>query len=337
MKGSEIIAKELIRNGVSHIFGIPGTHNLSFYDALTKTEIKSIKTTQEQSAVFMADVYGRVSHNPGLVVVTSGPGALNTVNGVAQAYVESSPVVVLSSQINKKLWGKGCYHELKNPNVQLNIFREITKWSTRILNSNEIVGEIRKAFYKSYEGRPRPIFIEIPEDVFEEECDYIEIDIARPKKLKAKQNESDKVIELVKKSNKPLIFAGGGILISGAKGELKEFSTISKIPIVTTVMGKSAIEGSFHLNLGLGSGIIGSNRAKEYLKDADLIIAIGTRFDEIATGFFSLKLNGKLVHIDIDPTEFNKNYMEEISVVADAKMFLTQMINEIKKLNFTND
>jgi acetolactate synthase-1/2/3 large subunit len=334
MKGAELFVKCLEAEGVKHVFGIPGTHVLAVYDELHKTGIKSIQVTHEQGAGFAADVYARTTKKPSVVLVTSGPGALNTVNSVAQAFVESAPLIIFATNVNKHLWGKGCYHELEHPDSQLKIFKEITKYTVRVNSANEIPKIVSDAFKKAVEGRPRPVFVEIPENVFEEETTekaIVQVSISTP----TIENEKiENFFNILEKSKNPLIIAGGGIIISSAEEELKEFSEALNIPVSTTIMGRSAIPTNHKLCVGYCGPAVALMSTIKLVMEADTIIAIGTRFDELATGFFSLKLNGKLIHIDIDETEFGKNYPCEMKIKGDAKDFLKKAIAQIKAGKF---
>jgi len=329
--GSKTLVKSLETQNVKYIFGIPGTHVLSVYDELSRSSIKTILVTQEQSAGFMADVYGRVSHTPGVILVTSGPGLLNTVNATAQAFVESSPVVIIGSQCNQKLWGKGLYHELKSPNVQLNIFKEITKISKRVHKAEEISHSVSEIFFEVTNERARPVFLEIPEDVFEQSAKNSICTIKKEYKKKPSKEELNQFMKLLELSSNPILIAGGGVVSSESQLELLEFSKLLNIPITNTFMGKSACPTDFENYAGLCSGILAIEETRDLLKESDLVIALGTRFNEIGTGFFTLKLSRNLVHVDIDPTEFNKNYSASLTILSDIKEFLKEVTNLIKK------
>ena len=331
MKGAEILVKSLKIQGVKHIFGIPGNHVLSLYDALRNSNIKTILATHEPSVGFMADAYGRVTREPGIAVVTAGPGALNLVNSVAQAYVESSPMVIIAAQCHMDKLGRGCYHEMEHPEVQYNIFKDITKWRTKILKPEEISEKISEAFYQARVGRQRPVYIEIPENVFEEECEYFPSERKFVKRKKAEENKINNAVKLLLDAKFPIIFAGGGVIDSGALDELKELSELLEIPVATTLMGKSSIPENHHLSLGCGSGGAGNLAAREIMPKADVMLAVGCRFDEVGTGFFTVKIPKTLIHIDIDDKEINRNYKASLGIVGDAKTVLIQIITKLKK------
>lgn len=331
--GAEALVKSLEVNGVKYVFGIPGTHILAVYDRIAASSVKSILVTHEPSAGFMADVYGRVSKKPGVILLTSGPGALNVVNAIAQAYVESSPVVTIASQVNQKLWGKGAYHELKSPDVQFEIFKQITKLSSRASTAKEIPRLIDEAISEAVDGRNRPVYLEIPENLFEEPSS----DIQSKKNITIKRrpaiSELKEFINKINLAKRPIIIAGGGIVSSQAQKELEIFSERLNIPIATTFMGKSACRSDYIGNIGLCSGILADETTNNAINNSDLIIGIGTRFDELATGFFSLKMPNEFIHIDIDSSEFNRVYPATLTINSDAKQFLIMAIDSIKSIS----
>jgi len=336
MKVSEAVIKMLEHKNVKYVFGIPGAHILSLYDELSRSNIKSIQVTQEQSAGFMADGYARIAHEPGIILTTAGPGVLNVINSIAQAYVESSGVFLIGANCKQNLWGRGCYHELKTPDVQINILKEITKYSGRVIEGVEVWSTMSRAFDLCYSGRPRPVYVEFPEDVFEADAGELLLFESNKGLPEISPIEVESVLELLSKSKKPLIIAGGGVVIAQAQEELINFAQKLSIPVTTTIMGKSSCPSSFSYNFGFCGPFFSNSATISKVLDADLIIALGTRFDELATGFFSLKLNGKLIHIDIDSSELNKNYKCDLSVVSDVKIFLSKINQEIDKRGVFN-
>ncbi len=337
MNGALLLIKSLEDQGVKHIFGIPGNHVLGLYDAFRESSIEHILGTHEPSIGFMADAYGRVTREPGVVVVTAGPGVLNLVNPTAQAYSESSPMVIIAAQCDMNKWGKGCYHELEHPEAQMSIFQDITKWQTRITKAEEIPIKISEAFFQSKYGRHRPVYVEIPENIFYQEANYKKSDLKKYRHKKINKSTIDKIIQALLSSNFPVIFAGGGIVSSGASQELLRLAELLEIPIATTLMGKGSICEDHSLSLGYGTGKIGTPSAIDAIDRADLMLAIGCRFDEVATGFFTLKPPERIIHIDIDPEELNKNYPAYIAVIGDAKTILSQINGEIVKKGLRND
>lgn len=335
MKGAEILVKALEEEGVRYVFSIPGNHTLSVHDALNKSSIKSIIPTHEPAVGFMADVYGRITREPGVALLTVGPGALNTVNPVAQAYVESSPIVVIASQCDSSKWGKGLYHEMEHPEVQTEIFKEITKWQTRINSADEISEKITNAFYHAKNGRPRPVYVEIPENIFIQETEYVPHQRKEVPKKEAKRSEINEVINILLEAESPVIYAGGGVKSSNASQELIELAELLEIPVATSLMGKGVIPEDHKLSLGCGAGRLGNKAAVHLVTNADVMLAIGTRFNEVGTGFFTLDIPPNLVHIDIDEKEINKNYQATLGIVGDAKIVLRQLLDGLSKRKIT--
>jgi acetolactate synthase-1/2/3 large subunit len=333
MKGAEILVKSLESQGVEVVFGIPGNHNLALYDELSKSKIKRILATHEPSAGFMADAYGRVSGEPGVAIVTAGPGILNMVNPVAQAYVESSPMVIIASQCNSKCYGKGHYHELDNIDAQINIFKNITKWQARAESAAEIPKKISEAFWQAKSGRKRPVYLEIPENIHSEDAtghpNFTKISITQ--KVPAKK-EIESSLAMIASSKSPVIIAGGGVICSNASPELISFAENLNLPVATTVMGKSSIPSNHPLALGCGIGRLGAPAASEIISKSDLMVAVGCRFDEVATGFFTLKVPEKLIIIDIDEREALKRVSPNLCLNGDAKATLEALALEAKKI-----
>lgn len=335
MKGAEILVKALEEEGVRYVFSIPGNHTLSVHDALNKSSIKSIIPTHEPAVGFMADVYGRITREPGVALLTVGPGALNTVNPVAQAYVESSPIVVIASQCDSSKWGKGLYHEMEHPEVQTEIFKEITKWQTRINSADEISEKITNAFYHAKNGRPRPVYVEIPENIFIQEAEYIPHQRKEIPPKEITKPELNRVIDILLNAENPVIYAGGGVKSSNASQELIELAELLEIPVATSLMGKGVIPEDHKLSLGCGAGRLGNKAAVHLVTNADVMLAIGTRFNEVGTGFFTLEIPPNLVHIDIDEKEINKNYQATLGIVGDAKIVLRQLLDGLSKRKIT--
>jgi len=338
LNGAAILVESLKSQGVKHIFGIPGNHILGLYDALGSSSITHILATHEPSVGFMADTYGRVTREPGVAIVTAGPGALNLVNPTAQAYAESSPMVIIAAQCDMRKWGKGCYHELEHPEVQYNIFREITKWQTRITKADDICDKISEAFYQAKIGRHRPVYVEIPENIFSEEGTFTKYEKKSINTyMEVEDSTIKEIVNALLTADLPTIYAGGGVIASGASKELTELSEILDIPVATTMMGKGSIPEDHPSSLGYGTGKIGTLTASEIMDNADVMLAIGCRFDEVGTGFFTLTLPETLIHIDIDKEEIGKNHKATLAVVGDAKTILKQIISEVLQRGIRKD
>ena len=331
MKGSEILVKILEEENVKHLFGIPGDHNLAVYDALKNSPIKVIVPTHEPAVGFMADVYGRITGNPGVALLIAGPGVLNTVNAVAQAYVESSPMIVIATQCDSTQWGKGLYHELKHPDAQMNIFKDITKWQTRVKKADEIPEKISKAINIAMSDRKGPTYVEIPKDIFLQESAYKRPHKTEPQLKRAEQSKVRNAVDILLKAKSPLIYAGGGAKASNASKEILKLAEWLDIPVTTTLMGKGVIPEDHPLFLGCGAGMIGNKPAVNMFLNSDAMLAIGTRFDEVGTGFFTIKVPKNLIHLDIDKGEINRNYPAKVELVGDAKTVLKQILDELSR------
>lgn len=334
MDGAKILVKSLEDQGVKHIFGIPGNHILPVYEQLEKSKIQHILGSHEPGVGFMADGYGRINRKPGVLLLTAGPGVLNAINAIAQAYVESSPVVVIGATCDTRKWGKGCYHELEHPEVQTEILKEITKWHSRIMSPDEIPEKVQIAFHEAVSDRPRPVYLEIPENIFLMEGKYKLLDKLPLKRKKAPTYKIEQIVKDLLGAENPIIYIGGGIRSSDADKEVIELSELMGIPVVTTMMAKGVISEKFKYSLGCGAGYLGTKSALKILGESDLMLAIGTRFDEVGTGFFTLPMPPKLIHIDIDSNELSRNYQPTISVCGDAKVVLGQIIQEIKRRDY---
>jgi acetolactate synthase I/II/III large subunit len=331
MNGAEILVKCLEDQGVKHVFGIPGNHILGIYSALQNSKIQHILGTHEPGIGFMADGYGRITRKPGVLLLTAGPGALNAVNPIAQAYVESSPVVVIAATCDSTKWGKGLYHELEHPEVQTEIFKEITKWNARVNHPDDIPSIIQKAFEEALNGRTRPVYIEIPENIFRMPGKYKRVNHKNFKPKKAPENQIKKAVDMLLQSYNPLIYIGGGTRSSDAGKEIMRLCNLLKISVVTSYMAKGVVPETFKYSVGCGAGLLGTEAAQQEIKNMDCLIAIGTRFNEIGTGFFSLKVPENLIHIDIDPKEIGRNYKPKVGIVGDAKTVVKQLNEAISK------
>jgi acetolactate synthase I/II/III large subunit len=331
MNGAEILVRCLQDQGVKHVFGIPGNHTLPVYAALEGSNITHVLGTHEPGLGYMADGYGRVTATPGVLLLTAGPGALNAVNAVAQAYVESSPVVVIAATCDMRKWGKGLYHELEHPEVQTNIYREVTKLAVRICKASEIPAVMERAFTEATSGRPRPVYVEIPENVFREQGEYASRPHAKAIRTNAPHAGVKAAVDILLSAKNPVVYAGGGVRSSGAAGEVIALCETLKIPVATSMMAKGAIPESFEYSLGCGAGMLGTDASRELLKGVDAMLAIGTRFNEIGTGFFTLPVPKNLIHVDIDAKEIGRNYKAAVALVGDAKAVTAQILEETRK------
>ncbi len=328
---ADILVKCLVDQGVERIFGIPGTHVLAVYDALHRQgSIDVVLTRQEASAAFMADACGRLTGEPSVCLATAGPGVTSLVNGVAEAFVESSPVVVLGGAVPFHTFGRGYYHELRHVDDQMAFMRPFTKWQARIEKAEDVPDVVARAFTEATRGRPRPVYVELPKDVMEEEGE------AEPKRGEATPRNREDIAKikeaasLVKRAERPLILAGGGVLISGAWEELRLMAEALGAPVATTITGKGSLPADHPLHIGVGGGLLALPEVRDVLLQTDLLLALGCRFDEIGSGGWTLPAPEKLIHVNIDPEEFNRQYEATIALQGDVKAVAEDLLGELR-------
>ncbi|MFP4446588.1 MAG: biosynthetic-type acetolactate synthase large subunit [Desulfosudaceae bacterium] len=326
LTGAQIMMKALKEEQVDVIFGYPGGAVLDIYNELLNTDFRHILVRQEQGAVHAADAYARVSGKTGVCLVTSGPGATNTITGIASAYMDSIPVVIFTGQVPTPLIGNDAFQEVDI----VGISRPCTKHNYLVKNVEDLGRTIREAFYIASSGRPGPVLIDIPKDVINAKATY---NVPKTIKLKSYNptyepnlKQLRKVVELIKTARKPVIFSGGGILLSRASRELTDFAHTTGIPVTSSLMGLGAFPGTDPLWLGM-PGMHGTFRANMSLAECDLLIAVGVRFDDRVTGKtdeFAAKAT--IVHVDIDPTSIHKNVAVDIPVVGDCRATLAHLL-----------
>ncbi len=331
MKGAEILIECLKREGVKHIFGYPGGVILDIFDLLyDDPDIKLILTRHEQGATHAADGYARVSGKPGVVLVTSGPGATNTVTGIANAYMDSVPLVVFTGQVPTFLIGNDAFQEADI----VGITRPCTKYNILVKDVKDLAKQIREAFYIATSGRPGPVLIDLPKDVIQGRTEFV-----CPEKIHIRSYNPTyegnvymikKAAQEIGKAKKPVIIAGGGCVISNAHEYLKELAEFTQIPVANTLMGLGSFPVTHEFSLGM-LGMHGTYYANMAVQNSDLIIAIGMRFDDRVTGKTdAFAPNAKIIHIDIDPTSIRKNVRVDIPIVGDVSRVL-QVLNKILK------
>jgi acetolactate synthase-1/2/3 large subunit len=326
----------LHEEGVDTIFGFPGGAVIDIYDQLVKTDIRHILVRHEQGAVHAADGYARASGRVGVCLVTSGPGATNTVSGIASAYMDSSPLVVLTGQVPTHLIGNDAFQEVDI----VGITRPCTKHNYQVTNIEDLASIIKEAFYLARSGRPGPVLVDLPKDVMQAATEYkavkdLKIRTYNPT-YEPNMKQLPKVVELIKEAQRPVVFAGGGITLSGAFEELAAFARKIQAPVTTTLMGLGTFPAKDPLWLGM-IGMHGTYRANMASGECDLLISIGVRFDDRVTGrpdTFAPK--AKIVHIDIDPTSIRKNIPVSIPIVGDCKITL-QSLNRLLDENGLGD
>lgn len=324
MTGAKIIVETLIEQGIDTVFGYPGGSVLNIYDELFKASdrISHYLTCHEQGASHAADAYSRVSGKPGVVIATSGPGATNLVTGIANAYLDSSPIVAITGNVAQALIGKDSFQEVDISGVTM----PITKHNYIVKDITKLADIVREAISIATTGRPGPVLIDVPKDIQLANCDYLPQSAPPPQDHSKLSDESVKdAIELINSSKRPFIYAGGGVVISEASKELLEFSERVDAPVGLSMMGLSAIPGSHPRNLGM-TGMHGKYAASKAMSESDLIIAIGTRFSDRATGSkLEFTKGKKFLHIDIDPAEIGKNIPAYVSVIGNVKDVLTRL------------
>ena len=329
LNGAQIVCESLIREGVDVIFGFPGGVLLPFYDTLaTYSQIRHILVRHEQGAAHAADGYARASGKVGVCLATSGPGATNLVTGIACAYLDSSPLIAITGQVARPFIGKDAFQEIDITGITL----PITKHNYLVMSAAEVARTIKEAFYISCTGRPGPVLLDIPRDVFTEEANFSypdKVDLAGYKPvLRGHPAQIKKAAKLINDAFRPLIIAGRGVIISQGCEELKELAEKTQIPVITTLLGIGSFPEAHVLSFGM-LGMHGTAYANMAVEAADLIIAIGMRFDDRATSKVSGFAPGaKVVHIDIDPAEIGKNVKVDVPIVGDAKHIL-QALNKL--------
>jgi acetolactate synthase-1/2/3 large subunit len=331
IKGNEILMKVLQEEGVDTIFGFPGGAVLDIYDALVKTDIRHILVRHEQGAVHAADGYARASGKVGVCIVTSGPGATNTVTGIASAYMDSVPIVVITGQVNTSLIGNDAFQEVDI----VGITRPCTKHNYLVKKVDDLAKVIKEAFYIARSGRPGPVLVDLPKDLVQSFTEYKTIKDVNLRSYNPTYQPHMKqllrVISLIKKSKKPMIFAGGGVILSGASRELKQFANKIQTPVTASLMGLGGFPASDPLWLGM-IGMHGTYRANMSSAECDLMIAIGVRFDDRVTGKIdTFAPNATIVHIDIDPTSISKNVPVDTPIVGDCKITLKKLNDLLAK------
>jgi len=322
LSGSQILMKALKDEGVEAIFGYPGGAVIGIYDELVKTDIRHVLARHEQGAVHAADGYARASGRVGVCLVTSGPGATNTVTGIASAYMDSIPIVVFTGQVPTALIGNDSFQEVDI----VGITRPCTKHNYLVKDTGDLARIVKEAFYIARSGRPGPVLVDIPKDVANNTVTYKEPGEIKLKSYNPTYNPNvkqlDKVTKLIKQAERPIIFSGGGVILSKASAELTELACKTQIPVTTSLMGLGAFPASNPMWLGM-IGMHGTYRANMSTGVCDLIIAIGVRFDDRVTGKTdAFASQAKIIHIDIDPTSIRKNIPVTIPIVGDCKITL---------------
>lgn len=332
MNGAEALVRSLAAEGVEVVFGLPGVHAMSIYDALyDHREIQYIGVRHEQAAAYMADGYARSTGRVGVCLTTTGPGAANTIAAMTEAYSSSSPVLQICTQIHSTLVdkGKGALHEAKD---QLGLFQTATGWNKRVESAEDIADSVHLAMTKMQTERPRPVQLEIPVDLLTLEADVELPQPQDPPRQAAEENLVRQAAEWLRTSQTPVIWAGGGVIASQATVELLELAELLQAPVMTTFMGKGGIPEDHPLSLG-NWAMASDTRdlLQELLDSSDLMLALGSRFSAMSTGEWSLRLPERLIHINIDPAQTNQNYPAAINIAGDAKRALQDILARLKQ------
>ena len=331
LSGAQIFVEALKQEGVKVLFGFPGGAVLNLYDALFHSDIRHILVRHEQAAVHAADGYARATGSVGVCLVTSGPGATNTVTGLATAYMDSIPVIVFSGQVPTMLIGNDAFQEAD----MLGITRSCTKHNYLVKDVRDLARIIREAFHIARTGRPGPILVDIPKDVTSAvipyvPCRTVELTGYRPT-VEGHPVQISRTLDLLRKARRPVLYVGGGVISSGASTELRKLAEGLQIPVTMTLMGLGAFPGDHPLCLGM-LGMHGTCAANLAISGADVVVAVGARFDDRVTGRIdAFAKEAKIVHIDIDPTSISKNVAVDIPIVGDAKRVLQQMLHALGK------
>jgi len=326
MIGAKALMQAMEKEGVKEVFGLPGGANLPMYDELSKSNIRHILARHEQSASHMADGFGRVSRKPGVCFATSGPGATNLLTGLATANADSSPMIAVTGQVPVNMIGRDAFQEsdiigMSNPCV---------KYAFQPRDPKEIPDIVKKGFYIAETGRPGPVLLDIPKDVQQNEA---EMTFPDEVKIRGYHPWTDpdipnveRAIQMLLSAEKPIILAGGGVIISSAFAELQAVAETLMIPVVTTFKGKGSFPENHVLSLG-PIGMHGHAEANKLMTEADCVLAIGTRFSDRSVGTFEeFEKRLKIIHIDVDPAEIGKNQTAKVAVVGDVKVSLRIMI-----------
>jgi acetolactate synthase I/II/III large subunit len=331
LTGAEILCETLTRLGVRHLFGYPGGAILPVYDALGKSKLHHILVRHEQGATHMADGYARASGGVGVAMATSGPGATNMVTGIATAMLDSSPVVCITGQVSSKLLGSDAFQEIDITGITM----PITKHNVIVSRAEDIARTVREAFVIANSGRPGPVLVDVTKDAQQASCE-LNWDSSAPnlptkrQRVNYEKADFDRAVELLNNAKRPLILAGHGIMVSGATRVFDQFVRAGNFPVAMTLLGIGCFPASDPLNLGM-MGMHGEAWVNHAIQEADLLIAVGMRFDDRVTGDLrTYAKDARKIHIEIDRSEINKNVKVDAALVGDAREVLEQLLPAIQ-------
>ena len=338
LTGADIFVQSLKEEGVDYIFGYPGGAVLHIYDALyQQTDVQHVLVRHEQAATHAADGYARSTGRPGVVIVTSGPGATNAVTGIATAYMDSIPMVVFTGQVPTHLIGNDAFQEADN----IGITRPCVKHNFLVKDVTKLAETIKKAFYVATTGRPGPVVVDIPKDITAEKAEF-----SYPKKVSMRSynpvlightGQIKRAVKLMQSAKRPILYTGGGVILSEASGPLTELARIMNFPVTNTLMGLGAYPATDPLFVGM-LGMHGTYEANMAMHHCDVLIAIGARFDDRVTGHIEKFCpNAKIIHIDIDPASISKNVKVDVPIVGCVENVLKVMLDEIRSNDVKSD
>jgi thiamine pyrophosphate-dependent acetolactate synthase large subunit-like protein len=322
--GAQLVVAALESRGVETVFGIPGVHTLALYDALRESSIRHVLARHEQGVGFMADGYARATGKPGVAIVITGPGVTNIATAIGEAYTDSSPVLVISSNVESPYLDdmRGNLHDLKD---QMAVMKAVTKWNARVTSANHVAGIMTEAFDRLESGRPLPIHVEIPLDVLDQRAEGDPVPrepfIVVPEPT---DDKIEKAASLLAQAKRPLIYAGGGAISSGASPFVLQLAERLKAPVLTSIMGKGTIPEDHPLSLG--SLWSAGNVVDDYLKQADVVLVVGSKLGAQATQMFQMALPANLIRIDIDPREMNLNAQPSTPLLGDAALVSERLV-----------
>jgi acetolactate synthase I/II/III large subunit len=332
LTGAEILCETLTHLGVKHVFGYPGGAILPVYDAIGKSKLHHVLVRHEQGATHMADGYARATGGVGVAMATSGPGATNMVTGIATAMLDSSPVVCITGQVSSKLLGSDAFQEIDITGITM----PITKHNVIVSKAEDIARTVREAFLIANSGRPGPVLVDITKDAQQASCEF-NFDAAAPKlppkrkRVNYEKADFDRAVELLNSAKRPLILGGHGIMVSGAMKTFERFVRDGHFPVAMTLLGIGCFPAGDPLNLGM-MGMHGEAWVNHAIQEADLLIAVGMRFDDRVTGDLrTYARDAKKIHIEIDRSEINKNVKVDSALIGDAREVLEALLPHIEK------
>ena len=331
LNGSQMVCESLLREGVEVIFGLPGGAILPLYQTLPEyPQLRHILVRHEQGAAHAADGYARVTGKPGVAWATSGPGATNLVTGIATAQMDSVPMVIVTGQVSRASIGSDAFQETDTTGITL----PITKHNYLVMNAADIPRAIKEAFHIASTGRPGPVLVDIPKDVFMEEAEFVypdDVDLPGYKPtLEGHPAQIKRAAKLIAEAQRPVILAGHGIIISQAYDEVRELAEKAQVPVITTLLGIGSFPDDHLLCVGM-PGMHGMAYASLAIEEADLLIALGMRFDDRITGKkAAFAINSKKIHVEIDPSEIGKNVNVDVPIVGDLKLVLRELNKRVK-------